>query len=595
MPRKSSQQSIGVPSQQALEALDKATFRNDGIPSIAPLVVQALENNQGDSGKNYRIFEIPKGPGKTRTIEAPSEALKFVQRRIQDLLRKATLSEASFGFRAGQSAYTGLRSMIDTFEERDQNVDACFETDITDFFPSVNRDQVQEEVYHFLYRILHNWNKGPKLTTELVQELAELITELCCLEERLPQGAPSSPTLSNMVASSSFDRIIQKKAKEAGIDGNLTYGRYADDIMILGSEHIPEEFRHLVISILKSFGFQAAPHKTHYKENDKKYRIWGVDLLPADKKSDKKLRFRIPHSRAKTWASQMHALIDHNNLRGDALPTTQAEFLEHKEVASILGKFAHAHHIARIGGDTIKDDLYVLPDRMAHAWRQFLEKFGDILPASASGWFSNQAMKMQEQVDYVDADKEVFTQKRQATLCEKRNITPEELTAKIDEAKSSLLEMEETINKDETLVEFELSDQIANIAESIEDNDDLSEEEIRALFETSLYQLIAFVELTVFNKEDVIENEDESDAQGESLLTLKLNREAWERLCEAIKGQAEERGDTSLYAILRGTRYLFWDAEKEVTKVLAPVPKKQKHTKDKKSNFINLPGFKEKK
>ena len=83
--------------------------------------------------------------------------------------------------------------------------------DIKDFFPSITLPRVRGLLKKYPY--------------EIGAEAADTIARLCCFCERLPQGAPTSPILSNMLCGR-LDTRLRKLAKST----RCTCTRYADDI-----------------------------------------------------------------------------------------------------------------------------------------------------------------------------------------------------------------------------------------------------------------------------------------------------------------------------------------------------------------------------
>src|ERR1043166_8354584 len=126
--------------------------------------------------KYYRTFTIPKKTGKPRQITAPRIFLKVVQRYILDcVLRPLPVHVAACGFVAGRNCGSGAALHVGRRY--------VWNIDLKDFFPSVSQERV---------RLLFSHKGYP-------QRAAKFLSEICCLDERLPQGAPTSPMISNLV------------------------------------------------------------------------------------------------------------------------------------------------------------------------------------------------------------------------------------------------------------------------------------------------------------------------------------------------------------------------------------------------------------
>jgi RNA-directed DNA polymerase len=176
---------------------------------------------------NYRQFTIPKRTGGTRTITAPDPPTKALQRKLlRRVLARLPVHPAARGFEKGQSIAThalnhAARAVV-------------VRMDIRDFFPSTS----VERVLAYFRRL--GWN----------QQAAQCLVHLTTYQGGLPQGAPTSPRLSNLVnyrldarlaalAAKLKPRLVNPKAPRdtgragAGIPGaspEVTYSRYADDL-----------------------------------------------------------------------------------------------------------------------------------------------------------------------------------------------------------------------------------------------------------------------------------------------------------------------------------------------------------------------------
>lgn len=150
----------------------------------------------------YTAFYIPKRSGGQRTIHAPSPALKQIQRLIlRRVLGRLRAHPHAVGFERGHSIVTNAVCHVG------QAVVA--KMDIVNFFASTSGKRVED---YFRYI---GWNR----------EAAGLLTALCTFEGGLPQGAPTSPRLSNLV-NHGVDAGLKALAESSG----ATYTRYADDI-----------------------------------------------------------------------------------------------------------------------------------------------------------------------------------------------------------------------------------------------------------------------------------------------------------------------------------------------------------------------------
>lgn len=152
----------------------------------------------------YRTFEIPKKSGGTRIISAPIPFWKKIQRRLAEILLEIYEPKAVVhGFAQKRSVCTNARMHVGRR--------FILNVDLKDFFPSINFGRVRGMFLKTPY------NCPP--------EVATLLAQICCCNNELPQGAPTSPIISNMLCST-LDSYLRKLASEY----NCSYSRYADDI-----------------------------------------------------------------------------------------------------------------------------------------------------------------------------------------------------------------------------------------------------------------------------------------------------------------------------------------------------------------------------
>lgn len=161
---------------------------------------------KADLRKHYKSFEIPKKNGGTRKIFAPSSPLKIVQHKLNQVFQAVYLPKASVhGFVEKRSILSNANRHVQRGKK------FIFNADIKDFFPTITA-----------YRISHLLMAKPYNVPE---KLAAAITNLCCFDGLLPQGAPTSPVLSNMICAK-MDTQLRKLAQNS----KCIYTRYADDI-----------------------------------------------------------------------------------------------------------------------------------------------------------------------------------------------------------------------------------------------------------------------------------------------------------------------------------------------------------------------------
>ncbi len=155
----------------------------------------------------YRYFEIRKKNGGKRNIAEPLPSLKEIQHWIlKNILYKVPVSKHCKSY----VPKIGIRN--NAYFHRNQDV--VLSIDVKNFFPSITFDSVQNTFLRLGYS----------------NYLSNLFAKLCCLEGCLPQGAPTSPYLSNIFLKDFDDTISNYCVSE-----NIRYTRYADDLTFSGN------------------------------------------------------------------------------------------------------------------------------------------------------------------------------------------------------------------------------------------------------------------------------------------------------------------------------------------------------------------------
>lgn len=217
-----------------LEWLRARLGRGRGLGDLARVLDMPLEELE-NLEPVYRETFIPKKRGGARRLFIPERNLKKVQRRIlRRLLTALRAHPAVMGFECGRSIvhnalpHVGQRVLI--------------KMDLVDFFPSIKAARVDA----YFRRI--GWNA----------RAAGLLTRLCTHQEGLPQGAPTSPRLSNLTHFR-FDAWVADHVQRR----NGVYTRYADDITISFPKDYPRRVRgtiQFVRWVARQFGLRIHTH-----------------------------------------------------------------------------------------------------------------------------------------------------------------------------------------------------------------------------------------------------------------------------------------------------------------------------------------------
>jgi RNA-directed DNA polymerase len=155
----------------------------------------------------YRTFYIRKRNAAIRTIQEPRKRLKLLQLMALKFIesRAAPPKPCVQGFVNDRSIVTNAKRHLETRPHHLLNLD------LEDFFPSIT-----------FFRVRGVFKKAP---FHLSHEVATVLAQLCTYQNALPQGAPTSPMVSNLVCRS-LDRDLMALARRH----RTTYTRYADDI-----------------------------------------------------------------------------------------------------------------------------------------------------------------------------------------------------------------------------------------------------------------------------------------------------------------------------------------------------------------------------
>ena len=184
-------------------------FDEEAVAKCANLLgvkEEVLKEILKDISGHYREFWIGKRKGGYRMISAPDKELKAIQDTINHrVLSFVNIHPAATGFRCKMSISDNVRPHL--------GKPYVLKTDIHDFFGSVRSPRIR--------KMFEDMGYPPKI--------ARVLAALCCVHRCLPQGASTSPALSNII---SYE--MDKKLAALATEYNLVYTRYADDLTFSG-------------------------------------------------------------------------------------------------------------------------------------------------------------------------------------------------------------------------------------------------------------------------------------------------------------------------------------------------------------------------
>jgi len=216
---------------------------------------------------HYQRFAIPKKTGGTRLISAPMPRLKRLQYWILDnILTPLPLTEQAHGFVTGKSILTNAAPHI--------GQSLVINLDLKDFFPTITYPRIKGLFLHQGYN-----NEIATLLALLCSEPETQVVEMdgqrYFIHDKqrfLPQGAPTSPMLSNLLC-----RNLDKRLQGLATKYDFAYSRYADDLTFSSTQYQPiKPLLNWVKKITKEEGFTLHPDKTRIMHRGNRQEVTGI-------------------------------------------------------------------------------------------------------------------------------------------------------------------------------------------------------------------------------------------------------------------------------------------------------------------------------
>ena len=218
--------------------------------------------------RNYKKYEIPKKDGSKRVIYEPSYFLKCIQKRI--------LNNVLEGFKVSKyaTAYVKGKSIKDNALPH-LGKKILLKLDIKDFFNSISFMDVYNRCF---------------LEEYFPKSVRILLTYLCTYNEFLPQGAPTSSYISNLIMRD-FDEKIRGFCEE----NNINYTRYSDDMTFSGDFDVKKVI-YKVKDELKKFGMLLNYDKIRVIYSNNSQTVTGIcvnEKAQVLRKKRKKIRQEV--------------------------------------------------------------------------------------------------------------------------------------------------------------------------------------------------------------------------------------------------------------------------------------------------------------
>lgn len=223
--------------------------------------------NPNNTFHRYRQFKIKKKTGGFRQITAPrNESFMVLLRYVNEIFKAIyTPSKYAMGFTTDRSVITNANV------HKGQNY--ILNIDLKDFFPSIEQPRI--------------WKRLQLEPFNFTKPVANVLAGLCSMKEIhtmddgskkafyiLPQGAPTSPIITNMICDT-LDRRLAGLAKRFG----LHYTRYADDITFSSMHNVYQknsEFRKELLRIIQEQGFTINEKKTRLQKVGGRQEVTGI-------------------------------------------------------------------------------------------------------------------------------------------------------------------------------------------------------------------------------------------------------------------------------------------------------------------------------
>lgn len=216
----------------------------------------------------YRRFAIPKRSGGERTISAPSAALAILQSKLNRVLQLVYRPKPCV------HGFVLERSVLSNSQQH-AGKQWVLNIDLKDFFPSINFGRIRGSLMASPLRV--------------APEAATILAQICTMDDGvLPQGAPTSPILSNFVCARMDSELIALARRT-----RTTYTRYADDLTFSSNRReFPDQLAvglegwngaqvligHALAEVVKGNGFEINGEKTRLQRQAKRQEVTGLTV-----------------------------------------------------------------------------------------------------------------------------------------------------------------------------------------------------------------------------------------------------------------------------------------------------------------------------
>lgn len=251
-----------------------------GIPLDKEKELACLYAVSNHTEKHYRQMQIPKRKGGMRHLCVPDDLLCTIQRNIlRNVLCEFSVSSYAAAYKKKTSVLDNARPHVGAKQ--------IVKLDIKDFFENISYLLVYQHAFP---------------ATHFPPAIRRILTELCCYRDYLPQGAPTSPAVSNLVMKP-FDEYMGEWCKER----DICYTRYCDDLTfswkkVREGKAVTDDGALIkkVRSFLHAYGFELNNKKTRILRQNVRQSVTGIvvnEKLQVSREYRKNLRQELYYCR----------------------------------------------------------------------------------------------------------------------------------------------------------------------------------------------------------------------------------------------------------------------------------------------------------
>lgn len=275
-------------TQEQVHAVLRSLHLLDGVRVKEENYFSCLYAVSNHPERHYHPASVPKKGGGTRRLLVPDYLLCRIQKNIlRHVLADFPISDYATAYKPGTAILENAKPHVGAKEIQ--------KLDIRNFFDSITYFQVYRNAFPAVYY-------PPAIRT--------MLASLCCCRDSLPQGAPTSPAISNLVMKP-FDEYIGAWCQERGIQ----YTRYCDDMTFSG-KFDRREVKNKVRAFLAAYGFELNEKKTRLQKAHQRQTVTGIVVNERPQVS-REYRRKL---RAEVYFCSKYGVESHLQRRGENTP-----------------------------------------------------------------------------------------------------------------------------------------------------------------------------------------------------------------------------------------------------------------------------------